>query len=110
MRTVKIYNQEQRRKKRISLRYFGTAKKPRITIFRSNRYIYAQAVDDERRKTLLTQSARKKIESAREMGIKLAEALIKKGIKSVIFDRGSYAYYGRVAAVAEGLRKGKIQL
>ena len=110
MRTVKIYSREQRRKKRISLQYFGTDKRPRITIFRSNRYIYAQAVDDEKRKTLLTQSAGKKIESAKKMGIKLAEALTKKGIKSVIFDRGSYAYHGRVAAVAEGLREGKIQL
>lgn len=110
MRTVKIYNREQRRKKRISIQYFGTGKKPRITIFRSNRYIYAQAVDDEKRKTLVIQSAGKKIESAKEMGIKLAEGLIKKGIKSVIFDRGSYAYHGRVAAVAEGLREGKIQL
>lgn len=110
MKTVKIYNREQRRKKRISIQYFGTNDRPRVTIFRSNRYIYAQAVDDEKRKTLVTQSAGKKKETAKQMGVKLAEALMKKGIKSVVFDRGSYAYHGRVAAVAEGLREGKIKL
>ncbi len=108
MRTVKIYNKALRRKKRISIQYFGTGERPRVTIFRSNRYIYAQAVDDEKKKTLLTKSAGKKKDSAKRMGIELAEALMKKGIKSVVFDRGSYAYHGRVAAVAEGLREGKI--
>ena len=110
MKTVKIYNREQRRKKRISIQYFGTTKRPRVAIFRSNKYIYAQVIDDEKKKTLITKSAGKNIKLAREMGLKLAEALIKKEVKSVVFDRGSYAYHGRVAAVADGLREGKIQL
>jgi len=110
MKTVKIYNRKQRRKKRISSRYFGTEKKPRVVIYRSNRYIYAQVIDDEKAKTLISEMAVKKKEAAKKMGLKLAEALIKKGINQVIFDRGSYAYHGRVAAVAEGLREGNLKL
>jgi large subunit ribosomal protein L18 len=110
MKIVKIYNRKQRRKRRISSRYFGTEKKPRVAIYRSNRYIYAQVIDDEKAKTLISEMAVKKKEAAKKMGLKLAEALIKKGINQVIFDRGSYAYHGRVAAVAEGLREGELKL
>jgi len=110
MKTVKIYDRAQRRKKRISIQYFGTAKKPRIAIFRSNRYIYAQAIDDKNRKTLFANQSGKKIELAKKMGMEIAVNLMKKNITSVIFDRGSYAYHGCVAAVADGMREGKIQL
>jgi large subunit ribosomal protein L18 len=110
MKTVKIYNRKQRRKRRISSRYFGTEEKPRVAIYRSNRYIYAQVINDEKAKTLISEMALKKKEAAKKMGLKLAAALIKKGINQVIFDRGSYAYHGRVAAVAEGLREGKLKL
>jgi len=108
MKTVKTYSRSERRRRRISRQYFGTSDRPRIVIFRSNKYIYAQIVDDQKRITLATLFAAKNKESAKEMGTKLAGILEKKGIKKVVFDRGSYAYHGRVAAVAAGLREAKI--
>jgi len=104
-----------RRKKKISLNIIGTKEKPRISIFRSNKYIYAQAIDDEERKTLVSYCSLnlekkennkiKKIEQAKQIGIELAKKMNMKKIKKAVFDRGCYAYHGRVAALAEGLRE-----
>ena len=93
---------------------------PRVSVFRSNRYIYLQAIDDEKKTTLAAFSSLmikgetgKKItktEMARLTGEGLARALIKKGIKQAIFDRGSYGYLGRVKALTEGIRTGGIKI
>lgn len=107
-----------RRKKRISLNIIGTKERPRISVFRSNKYIYAQAIDDEERKTLISYCSLnlvkkennkiKKIEQAKQIGIELAKKMNLKKIKKAIFDRGCYTYHGRVEALAEGLREGGI--
>lgn len=113
--------QKRRRTVRVRSTMRGTKEQPKITIFRSNRYIYAQAVDNEKKETVVSSSSfevkkqkkEKKItktEEARQVGIELAKKLIKKGIKKGVYDRGSSAYLGRVKALAEGLREGGIQI
>lgn len=100
---------------------FGTADKPRICVFRSNRYIYAQAIDDEKRATLASYSSLnlksndgyqkvKKSQEAKAVGIGLAKILKEKDIKKGVFDRRWYAYGGRVRVLAEGLREGGIAI
>lgn len=100
----------------------GTAKRPRLSVFRSNKAIYAQIVDDSKRETLVAASEKdlgkvsksqsfkvSKTERARVIGEILAKKALKKGIKSVVFDRGRYLYHGRVKALAEGARKGGLK-
>lgn len=106
-----------RRKIRVRSKLFGTGERPRISVFRSNKYIYVQAIDDKKRQTLLSQSSPKlkeqkspKVEQAKLVGKALAKALTKKGVKMGLFDRGPYPYKGRVKALAEGLREGGIQI
>jgi len=110
-----------RRKRRISSNIHGTSDKPRISVFRSSRYVYAQAIDDVARKTILSFSISdlkanadfkkgKKGEDSKKIGIGLAKKLIEKKILTGVFDRGSYAYNGRVKAVAEGLREGGLKI
>lgn len=114
-------DREQRRKKRISSNIFGTKERPRISVFASNLYTYAQAIDDEKRKTIVSYSSlslsqtkeykkRKKVEEAKEIGKELAKKLTESGIRQAVFDRGKYAYKGRVKALAEGLREEGIEL
>lgn len=100
----------------------GTSVRPRISVYRSNRYVYAQAIDDEKRVTLASVSSDEKsketgtkrssttAQKAREMGKTLGALLMKKGIKMSLFDRGSYLYHGKVKALAEGLREAGIQV
>ncbi len=108
-----------RRRIRIRARVKGTFFKPRLSVFRSNKHIFLQLIDDESGKTLLSvgdfepkkkaKSAKKKagkIDSAVEAGKKLAELAKGKKIKKAVFDRGGYAYHGRVKAAAEGAREG----
>lgn len=106
----------EKRKKRVRASLKGTRERPRLSIFRSNRYIYAQIIDDEEGKTLASCSLKEvkekssnKKEMAEAIGNVLAKKALKKGIKKVIFDRGSFAYHGRVAALAEGARKGGLK-
>jgi len=115
-------NRRLRRKKRISANIFGVGDCPRISVFRSNRYIYAQAIDDKKRKTLASSSSlllkkNKRItekltkkEEGKIVGLDLAEKLKKMKITRAIFDRSWYHYHGRVAAVALGLREGGIKI
>jgi len=100
---------------------FGTKERPRVVVFRSNKYIYAQAIDDKDRKTIASYSSlsltkekgvkrNKKINEAKETGLRLAKILKEKNIKVVIFDRNGYIYKGRVMALANGIREGKIEI
>lgn len=109
-----------RRKKRISLSVRGNDSKPRISVYRSNKYIYAQAIDDVARVTLAfssslvvkkgTEKAAKKSEQAKQVGIAIGKQLMEKKVKAAVYDRGQYAYNGRVKALAEGVREAGIQI
>lgn len=106
-----------RRKQRVSANIHGTSARPRVSVYRSNKSIYAQAIDDDAEKTVaafnslkLKADKKTKTETAKEVGMKLAELLVALKIKAVVFDRNQYAYNGRVKALAEGLREGKIQV
>lgn len=96
----------------------GTAERPRISVFRSNKEIYAQIIDDSKGITLLSASSREKAlssisgtktEVATAVGKALAEKATKAGIESVVFDRNGYLYHGRVKALAEGAREGGLK-
>ncbi len=107
-----------RRKKRVSSKISGSGAIPRVAIHRSNKYIYAQVVDDGAEKTIMGISSVKiekakkvsKADSAREAGVQLAALLKEKKIEKVVFDRGRFLYLGRVKHFVEGLREGGIQV
>jgi large subunit ribosomal protein L18 len=104
-----------RRHRRVRSKVAGTAERPRLTVFRSNRGIFAQLVDDEAGRTLASahwtamDTGGSKTEQAEAVGKALAEAAKKAGISSCVFDRGGYLYHGRVKALAEGAREGGLQ-
>ena len=109
-----------RRKKRIRKKVFGDAQRPRLTVFRSLRHIYAQIVDDETGCTLASASSLKDItggekkahgnkEAATQIGQVIAKKAIDVGIRQVILDRNGYRYHGRIKAVAEGARSGGLK-
>lgn len=99
----------QKRHRRIRAKVKGTAKCPRLAVFKSNQYIYAQLIDDEKRKTLVslndTKLKGKKLERAEKVGEGIAEKAVEKKITKVVFDRSGYKYHGRIKAVAESARK-----
>ena len=106
--------QRERRIRRTRSRIFGTAKRPRLSVFRSGKHIYAQLIDDERGITLVSSSdleakSGTKSERASAVGKELAEKSQKAKIKKVIFDRRGYAYHGRIKLVAEGARGGGLE-
>ena len=103
-----------RRKQRIRKKISGSTQRPRISVFRSAKHIYVQAVDDRKGTTLATASTLgeglkdaegTKTDDAKAVGAAIAKALIAKGIESAIFDRNGYLYHGRVKALAEGARE-----
>jgi large subunit ribosomal protein L18 len=108
----------ERRKLRVRKKVFGTSEKPRLSIFRSNNYIYAQLIDDEKRKTIVDVSSevkelhegKKKADAAFAVGKLLADKAIKAKIKNVVFDRNGYRYHGRVKSLADGAREGGLKL
>ena len=101
-----------RRKMRIRKKISGTSERPRLTVFRSNKQIYAQVVDDVAGSTLVSTGSfaldkgaeGNKSARAEQVGEALAQACISKGIKSVVFDRNGYIYHGRVKEIADGAR------
>jgi large subunit ribosomal protein L18 len=105
-----------RRHRRVRAKVAGTAERPRLVVFRSNRGIFAQLVDDESAQTLasagwtsLGKMSGSKTEQAAAVGKALADAASKAGIEHCVFDRGGYLYHGRVKALAEGAREGGLQ-
>ena len=108
---------EQRRikiKYRVRNKISGTAARPRLSVFRSNKQIYAQVIDDETAKTLVSASslgmeAMLKKEQAAKVGEALAQKAIEAGITTVVFDRNGYLYHGRVKELADGARKGGLK-
>ncbi len=108
----------QRRHNRVRSRIIGTKERPRVSVFKSNKHIFVQLVDDESRKTLLSSkviSAKKskikgsKSDKATEIGKMVAEKAKTAGISKAVFDRGGYKYHGRVKALADGLRAGGLK-
>ncbi len=102
-----------RRKQRIRKKVFGATGRPRLTVFRSAKHIYAQVVDDVSGKTLAASSTHAKalsdgtkVEKAKQVGTLLAKACQRAGVEQVVFDRNGYLYHGRVKALAEGAREG----
>lgn len=94
----------------------GTADRPRLSVYKSNRFMYAQLIDDEARKTIVGASEKQlkeapsgKIARAKAVGALLAQKAIDKKIKKVVFDRGSYEYHGRISGIAQGAREGGLE-
>ena len=111
MKTTKQFKRD-RRKVKIRAKISGTAERPRLVVFRSNRFTYAQLIDDVAGKVLASASDSKstdkttKTEKAKVVGQQLAEAAKAKKITAVVFDRNGYKYHGRVKALADGAREG----
>jgi len=105
-----------RRHRRVRGKIAGTAERPRLAVFRSNRGIFAQLVDDDAGRTLVSASwlglksgRGNKTDQATEVGKAIAAAAKKAGIQRCVFDRGGYLYHGRVKALAEGAREGGLE-
>lgn len=105
-------------RKRIRKVSFGTAERPRMSVFRSNKEIYTQIIDDVNGKTLVSASSRDKemesfkgtkSEMATAVGKVIAEKAVKSGIETVAFDRGGYLYHGRIKSLADGAREGGLK-
>ena len=101
---------------RIRNRFSGTAARPRLAVYRSNKHIYAQIIDDDAQKTLVSAGTVEKeikegldftddIAAAQKVGTVIAQRAAEKGIKQVVFDRGGYIYQGKIAALAEAARE-----
>lgn len=117
---LKKEEQRKRRHRRVRAKIHGTAKIPRLCLFKSNQHIYAQLIDDEKGKTLIvvsdhllkpktsgktTKELTRKVAIAYEIGKLIAQKALEKKIKKIVFDRGGYKYHGRVKALAEGARE-----
>jgi large subunit ribosomal protein L18 len=127
MRPEKKLEARLRRKKRVRKKLFGYPERPRVSVFRSHKHIYAQVINDVEGHTLVALSSlslevrakveelkskgevKGKVDVARLVGRMLAEKAKEKGITKVVFDRGGYKYHGRVKALAEGLREGGLE-
>ena len=116
MSTLTTREARQRRHRRVRGKVAGTAERPRLAVFRSNRGIFAQLIDDDARRTLASASwlglesqLGNKTAQAAEVGKALAAAAAKAGINACVFDRGGYLYHGRVKALADAAREGGLQ-
>lgn len=105
-----------RRKLRVRKKVKGTGERPRLTVYRSARHVYAQIIDDNEQKTLVAASSRakdlqkdvagaKKTDAAKKVGQLIGKLAMDKGITRVVFDRSGYLYHGRVKSLAEGARE-----
>ena len=130
MNRLKKIKNRIRRHSRVRAKIVGTKERPRVAVFKSNKYIYAQVIDDKVGKTLASVSnyggkpssraqaegkakaktKDKKSGSALKVGEALAEKMKKMGITEAVFDRGGFKFHGRVKAVADGLKKGGIKI
>ena len=109
-----------RRKRRARKKIFGTPERPRLNVYRSLKHIYAQIIDDTTGRTLVAASTLSKelrdslsyggnVAAAEKVGELIARKALEKGIKKVVFDRGGFAYHGRVKALAEKAREGGLE-
>ncbi len=103
-----------RRHKKIRSQVSGTAERPRLAVYKSNRYLYAQVIDDVAGKTLaqasdMTLKGKTKTDKAKQVGVEIAKNALSKKISKVVFDRGGFNYTGRIKALAEAAREGGLQ-
>ena len=117
MKKIKLKNlKRDRRQNRNRAKIFGTELKPRLSIFRSNKYTSAQLINDEAGRTLLSASTKElnkketKTNQAKLLGEILAEKALKLGIKKAVFNKGPYLYHGRIKAIADGARAKGLEL
>ena len=119
--TKRIAKQRQTRAWRVRKNIRGSAERPRLTVFRSNKHIYAQIIDDQQGHSLAAASTAEESvcgpkenggnkAAAAKVGKALAARALEKGIKKVAFDRGAYRYHGRIAALADAAREGGLDL
>lgn len=118
MATHKKLNRRTKIKYRVRKRISGTTERPRLSVFRSNKAIYAQVINDLEGKTLVAASSHPKdigdkqmtkTEKAREVGKLVAERAKDAGVDSIVFDRNGYLYHGRIKSLAEGAREGGLK-
>ncbi len=109
-----------KRRARVRAKIFGTAERPRLSVFRSSKHIYAQIIDDTAGITLASASTTEKSlaehlkataskDAAKAVGEMIGKKAMEKGIEKVVFDRGGYNYHGRIAALAEGAREAGLE-
>ncbi len=106
--------QRLRRRIRIRAKVSGTAERPRLSVFKSNKFVYAQLIDDTTGVTIAAVSTKaiageKPLVGAKKIGVELAKLASAKKIEAVVFDRGGYIYTGKIKAVAEGAREGGLK-
>ena len=107
-----------KRHARLRLRVEGSTARPRLSVFRSAKFIYAQVIDDSTGRTLAAASSREaalavgtgKVDAAKAVGLAIAERARSAGVRAVVLDRGGYRYHGRVRSLAEGAREGGLDL
>jgi large subunit ribosomal protein L18 len=114
--TIEKANRRLRRRRKVRSKIVGTSDRPRLSVYRSNRGVFAQLVDDERGQTLAAVNwtepdlrSLKPMERATKAGKVLAERARAAGLESCVFDRGGYRYHGRVKALADGAREGGLK-
>ena len=116
--TVHKTEARERRHRRVRKKVRGTAERPRLAVFRSNRHIYAQLIDDVQGRTIVSAStvevdarggATATVEAAKAVGKRIGERARAAGVASVVFDRGGFRYHGRVAGVADGAREAGLE-
>jgi large subunit ribosomal protein L18 len=101
-----LKNNRLNRKKRVSVKIRGTKIRPRLSVYRSNKFIYAQLIDDDKGVTLFGTYGK----DAKEVGSELAKGAVKLKVKSAVFDRGACRYHGRVKDLAEAAREGGLKI
>lgn len=113
----KLIKRTKQRKMRVRARLLNPGNLHRVSVFRSLNYIYAQLIDDNKHQTVSSCSSLEikdlsgdKTKIAKEVGKELAKRALSKGIKNIIFDRGSYLFHGRVKSLADGLKEGGLQV
>lgn len=117
--TVTRHEARAKRHRRVRKRVVGTPERPRLCVFRSNRHIYAQVIDDVAERTLaaastmearLREGSTGNVAAAKAVGQRLGERAVAAGISRVVFDRGGFKYHGRVAAVCDGARQAGLEV
>lgn len=101
MKTLKVKSSRDRKRKKIRAKISGTASRPRLSVFKSNKAIYAQLIDDDKALTLASATG----SDATKVGEEIAKKAVAKKIEKVVFDRGGYIYTGKVMQLADGARK-----
>ncbi len=115
-KTAKKVTQRARIRRRIRAKVSGTTERPRLSVFRSNKHIYAQVIDDATGTTLAAASTRESgqagsgVEASKAVGQRVAQRAKEAGVERAVFDRGGYRYHGNVKALADGAREGGLTL